>query len=365
MRGEDKQQGAMFSYLSPEQRVPEEHPLRAIRAMVDTALQGLSKEFDRIYSAEGRPSIAPEKLLRALLLQVLYTVRSERLLMEQLQYNLLFRWFVGLNMDEPVWVATVFSKNRDRLLEGEIAERFFAAVLGQAGQEGLLSDEHFSVDGTLIEAWASQKSFQRKDGGSASPPDGGGNPTVDFHGEKRSNQTHQSKTDPDARLARKSGSHEAKLAYCGNVLIENRNGLVVDTELRLCSGTAERDAAMLMAERIEARGRVTLGADKGYDTRDFVKEMRQMQVTAHVSQNSGRLGGSAIDARTTRHAGYSISQQKRKRIEEVFGWVKTVGALRKTRHRGLFKVGWVFTFTVTAYNLVRMKNLLSWENQPA
>lgn len=365
MRGHDQQQSAMFSYLSPEQRVPVEHPLRPMREMADVALKGLTKELDRIYSSHGRPSIAPEKLMRALLLQVLYTVRSERLLMEQLEYNLLFRWLVGLNMDEPVWVATVFSKNRDRLLEGDIAERFFAGVLEQARQEGLLSDEHFSVDGTLIEAWASQKSFQRKDGGSSSPPDDPGNPTVNFHGEKRSNRTHESKTDPDARLARKSGSHEAKLAYCGNVLIENRNGLVVDTELRLCSGTAERDAAMLMAERIEGRGRVTLGADKGYDTRDFVKEMRQMQVTAHVSQNSGRLGGSAIDARTTRYTGYDISQRKRKRIEEVFGWIKTVGALRKTRHRGLSKVGWVFTFTVTAYNLVRMRNLLSLQNQSA
>lgn len=349
----------MFSYLAPEQRVPAGHPLRPIRKMTDEVMKGLSRTFTAIYAATGRPSIAPEKLLRALLLQVLYTVRSERLLMEQLEYNLLFRWFVGLNMDEPVWVATVFSKNRDRLLEGDIAERFFGGVLQQAREADLLSDEHFSVDGTLVEAWAGQKSFQRKEGGEVPPPDDPGNPTVNFHGETRSNTTHESKTDSDARLARKSGGHESKLAYCGNVLIENRNGLVVDTELLPCHGTAERDAAMLMAERIEGDERVTLAADKGYDTRDFVKEMRHMKVTPHVSQNVRRPGGSSIDGRTTRHDGYKISQRKRKRIEEVFGWLKTVGALRKTRHRGLFKVGWVFTFAAAAYNLVRMRNLLS------
>jgi transposase len=359
MRGHDYQQSAMYSYLSPEERVPVNHPLRSIRTMTDRVLKELSRKFNEMYAATGRPSIAPEKLLRALLLQVLYTVRSERLLMEQLEYNLLFRWFVGLNMDEPVWVPTVFSKNRDRLLEADIADRFFDGVLKQAREADLLSDEHFSVDGTLIEAWASQKSFQRKDGGDVPPSDDPGNPMVNFHGEKRSNETHESTTDADARLARKSGGHEAKLAYCGNVLIENRNGLVVDTELLQCSGTAERDAAMLMAERIEGDERVTLAADKGYDTKDFVKEMRHMNVTPHVSQNDRRPGGSAIDGRTTRHAGYKVSQQKRKRIEEVFGWLKTVGALRKMRLRGLFKVGWVFTFAAAAYNLVRMRNLLS------
>lgn len=359
MRGHDYQQSAMYSYLSPEQRVPADHRLRPIREITDRALKGLSRKFSAIYATTGRPSIAPEKLLRALLLQVLYTVRSERLLMEQLEYNLLFRWFVGLNMDEPVWVPTVFSKNRDRLLEGDIAERFFEEVLKQAREADLLSDEHFSVDGTLIEAWASQKSFQRKDGAHGPPPDDPGNPTVNFHGEKRSNATHESSTDADARLARKGGGHEAKLAYCGNVLIENRNGLVVDTELLQCNGTAERDAAMLMAERIEGNDRVTLAGDKGYDTKDFVQEMRHLNVTPHVAQNERRPGGSAIDERTTRHAGYKISQQKRKRIEEVFGWLKTVGALRKTRHRGVFKVGWVFTFAAAAYNLVRMRNLLS------
>ena len=359
MRGTDTQQSSMFSYLSPEERVPVDHPLRAIRMMVDVALKALSPAFSGLYSVFGRPSIPPEKLLRALLLQVLYTVRSERMLMEQLEYNLLFRWFVGLNMDESVWVPTVFSKNRDRLLEGDIAEKFFAQVLEQARVANLLSDEHFSVDGTLIEAWASQKSFRRKDQPAPPPSDDPGNPTVDFHGEPRSNETHESTTDPDARLARKSGGQESKLAYCGNVMIENRNGLVVDTELLRCSGTAERDAAMLMAERVEGVAPITLGADKGYDTKDFVKEMRGINVTPHVAQNHKRPGGSAIDGRTTRHAGYQVSQRKRKRIEEVFGWVKTVAMLRKTRHRGLETVAWVFTLTVTGYNLVRMRNLLS------
>jgi len=348
----------MFSYLSPEERVPEKHPLRPIRLIVDDALKSLSPTFSQLYSAFGRPSIPPEKLLRALLLQVLYTVRSERMLMEQLEYNLLFRWFVGLNMDEAVWVPTVFSKNRDRLWEGDIAEKFFQEVLTQARVEDLISDEHFTVDGTLIEAWAGQKSFQRKDR-PAPPPDDPGNPTVNFHGETRSNDTHESTTDPDARLARKSGGHESKLAYCGNVMIENRNGLVVDTELLQCNGTAERDAAMMMAERVEGTERITVGADKAYDTKDFVSEMRGMNVTPHVSQNTKRPGGSAIDGRTTRHEGYQVSQRKRKRIEEVFGWMKTVGTLRKTRHRGLETVRWVFTFTAAAYNLVRMRNMMS------
>jgi transposase len=348
----------MFSYLSPEERVPAKHPLRPIRSIVDEALQALSPTFSRLYSSFGRPSIAPEKLLRALLLQVLYTIRSERMLMEQLEYNLLFRWFVGLNMDEAVWVPTVFTKNRDRLWEGDIAEKFFQAVLNEARVVDLVSDEHFTVDGTLIEAWASHKSFQRKDRPTP-PPDDPGNPTVNFHGEARSNDTHESTTDPDARLARKSGGHEAKLAYCGNVMIENRNGLVVDTELLQCNGTAERDAAMLMAERVDGTKRITVGADKAYDTKDFVSEMRGMNVTPHVAQNTKRPGGSSIDGRTTRHEGYQVSQRIRKRIEEVFGWMKTVGTLRKTRHRGLETVRWVFTFTAAAYNLVRMRNLVS------
>jgi transposase len=358
MRGTDIQQSSMFSYLSPEERVPAKHPRRPIRLMVDEALKALSPDFDGLYSAFPRPSIPPEKLLRALLLQVLDTVRSERMLMEQLAYNLLFGWFVGLNMDEAVWVPTVCTKHRDRLLEGEIAEKFFQLVLTQARMADLLSDEHFRVDGTLIEAWASHKSFQRKDQPTPRPDDPG-NPTVDFHGEKRSNDTHESTTDPDARLARKSGGHEAKLGYCGNVMIENRNGLVVDTELLQCNGTAERDAAMMMAERVEGVERIPLAADKAYDTKDFVSEMRGMNVTPHVWKNTKRPGGSAIDVRTTRHEGYQVSQRKRKRIEEVFGWTKTVGTLRKTRHGGLETVRWVFTFTATAYNLVRMRNLMS------
>ena len=356
MRGTDHQQSTMFSYVSPDDRVPAQHPLRAIREMTDEALKELSPRFAAMYSKEGRPSIAPEKLLRALLLQGLYSVRSERLLMEELQYNLLFRWFVGLSMDDAVWVPTVFSKNRDRLLGADIANEFFAAVLNQARRDDLLSDEHFSVDGTLIQAWASQKSFVKKDQ-PVPPPDDPGNPTVNFHGEKRSNATHESTTDPDARLARKSGGHEAQLAYHGNVLIENRNGLVVDTELLQCDGTAERDASLLMAERLPGDQRATMGADKGYDTRGWVAEMRGMNVTPHVAQNEKRPGGSAIDARTTRHAGYQVSQRKRKRIEEVFGWLKTIAGLRQTKHRGVLRVAWTFTFAVTAYNLVRMRNL--------
>ncbi len=357
MRGQDTQQSGMFSYVSAEERVPAGHPLRPIRVMVDQALSEMTSSFDAMYKKLGRPSIAPEKLLRTLLLQVLYSIRSERMLMEQLEYNLLFRWFVGLNIDDAVWVPTVFSKNRDRLLAGDIAQKFFAQVLQQAQAAKLTSDEHFSVDGTLIEAWASQKSFQQKDQPSADKDDPG-NPTVDFHGEKRRNDTHESKTDPEARLARKGGGKEAKLSYCGNVLMENRNGLVVEAELRQASGTAERDAAAALAESLQNRQRVTIAADKGYDTKDFVAAMRDLNVTPHVAQNEKRPGGSAIDGRTTRHEGYKISQRKRKRIEEVFGWMKTVGMLRKTRHRGVAKVGWVFTFAAAAYNLVRMRTLL-------
>jgi transposase len=360
MRGFDSQQSSVFSYVSPEQRVPSDHPLRPIRTIVDGILTALSPRFNKMYSAIGRPSIAPEKLLRALLLQIFYSIRSERLLMEQLDYNLLFRWFVGLNMDDPVWDTTVYTKNRERLLEAEIAREFFTLVLKQARERDLISGEHFSVDGTRIEAWASQKSFQRKDGSGAPPSDSDpGNPTVNFHGEKRSNETHESTTDPEARLARKSGGHEAKLSYCGNVLIENRNGFVVDAELLQANGTAERDAALLMLERVPGVERVTVGADKGYDSKEFVSETRQMKVTPHIARNEKRRGGSALDGRTVRHAGYQVSQRKRKRIEEVFGWLKTVAMLRKTRHRGLFRVGWVFTFAAAAYNLVRMRNLLT------
>jgi transposase len=358
MRGKDHQQSDMFSYLSPEQRVRKNHPLRAIRSMVDRALVNMSGRFDEMYAVIGRPSIPPEKLLRAQLIQMLYSVRSERLLMEEIDYSVLFRWFVGMNLDEPVWDVTVFTKNRDRLLDGDVARELLAEVVSQARTEGLTSDEHFTVDGTLVEAWASLKSFQRKDQKNP-PPDDPGNPTVDFHGEKRSNQTHESTTDPDALLARKGNGKEAKLSYCGNLAIENRNGLIVDTELFQANGTAERYAALVMLERIPGAERVTVGADKGYDTKDFVAECRNLNVTPHVAQNTNRPGGSAIDGRTTRHSGYAISQRKRKRIEESFGWLKTIALMRKVRHRGIHKVGWVFTFAAAAYNLVRMTNLLA------
>src|SRR5450756_402066 len=300
MRGEDQQQGAMYSYLSPEQRVSQEHPLRVIRAISDPVLKELSPEFERLYAANGRPSIAPEKLLRALLLQVLYTIRSERLLMEQRDYSLLFRWFVGLNMDDAVWVPTVFSKNRDRLLEGDMASAFFEGVVGKLRENGLLSDEHFTVDGTLLEAWAGAKSFRRKDGNSEPPESNGSNPTVNFHGEKRSNATHTSTTDPDARLAKKGAGKEAKLSYAGHVLMENRNGLVVDATVRLATGTAEREAAFDMAAHIPDDRRVTMGGDKNYDTPEMVATWRGLNVTPHVAQNN-KHRRSAIDQRTTRH----------------------------------------------------------------
>ena len=355
MRGDDRQQAGMWSYISPEQRVPSDHPLRPIRAMVDAILAELSPQFATLYSPVGRPSIPPEKLLRALLLQVLYSTRSERLLMEQLDYNLLFRWFVGLNMDDAIWDSTVFTKNRERLLAGNIAQAFFERALAQARQRGLLSDEHFTVDGTLIEAWASLKSFKRK-GTPAGPPDDPGNPTVDFHGERRSNVTHVSTTDPEARLARKGKGHEAKLAYQGHVLMENRHGLAVEGDVTLATGYGERAAALEMVGQVASTGRVTVGADKGYDTRDFVAAVRLLQVTPHVAQNTTNRS-SAIDRRTTRHAGYAASQRKRKRVEEIFGWIKTVGLLRKTRHRGRARVGWMFIFALAVYNLVRIRNL--------
>ena len=357
MRGKDEQQLDAFSYISPEQRVPQAHPLRPLRVMTDEALQQLRPRFNSLYAKTGRPSIAPEKLLRALLLQALYSVRSERMLMEQLDYNLLFRWFVGLNMDDAIWDVTVFTKNRERLLDGDIAEAFFQAVLQQARERSLLSAEHFTVDGTLLEAWASVKSYQRKDGKNAVPPGDPGNATVDFHGEKRSNETHESKTDPDAKMARKGKGKEAKLSYNGNLLVENRNGLIVNTEVFEANGTAERDAALIMLEQIPGTKQVTVGGDKAYDTADFVAECRNLKVTPHVAQNLERPGGSAIDARTTQHVGYAISQRKRKRVEECFGWLKTIALLRKVRHRGIFKVEWNFTFAAAAYNLIRMRNL--------
>jgi transposase len=358
MRGPDEQNSHLFSYVSPEERVPTTHPLRPIRQITDRVFVTLSRKLDALYSDMGRPSIPPEKLLRALLLQVLYTIRSERLLMEQLDYNLLFRWFVGLNMDDSVWDATVFSKNRDRLLEGDVARAFFEAVRAEAEARQLTSDEHFTVDGTLLEAWASLKSFKKVDGDNAPPPDDPGNPTVNFHGERRSNATHASTTDPDARLARKGSGKEAKLSYIGNVLMENRNGLVVDVTLFPASGTAEREAAIEMVAELPDAGRITVGGDKNYDTQAFVAQLREMDVTPHVAQNTSHRR-SAIDGRTMRHTGYAVSQQKRKRVEEIFGWLKTVGGLRKLRHRGHERVEWIFTFAVAAYNLVRIRNLAS------
>lgn len=359
MRGIDRQQADMYSYLSPEERVRANHPLRAVRAMADEALKNMSERFDTMYARTGRPSIPPEKLLRAQLIQMLYSVRSERLLMEEIDYSMLFRWFVGMNLDEPVWDVTVFTKNRNRLLEGDVAREFLCEVIGQAEAKGLTSDEHFTVDGTLIEAWASLKSFQRKDRKIGAPPDDPGNPTVNFHGESRGNDTHESTTDADARLWRKGYGKEAKLSYNGNLLTENRYGLIVNTEVFQANGTAERDAALIMLEQIPGGRRVTVGADKGYDTNNFVAECRHLNVTPHVAQNVARNGGSAIDCRTTRHDGYAVSQRKRKRIEECFGWLKTIALMRKVRHRGIEKVSWIFTFAAAAYNLVRMRNLLA------
>ena len=343
MRGDDGDDTGMWSYVSQEQRIPADHPLRPIRKMVDEVLDRLSPRFDKLYSRVGRPSIPPERLLRALLIQVLYTIRSERLLMEQLDYNMLFRWFVGLSMDDPIWDPTVFTKNRQRLLEGEIAEAFFTEVLALASEKNLTSDEHFTVDGTLIEAWAGQKSFRKRPQGSGKGPDDpGASPGEDFHGEARTNATHQSTTDPQAKLYRKGPGKEAKLCYMGHVLMENRNGLVVDARLTQATGTAEREAAhaMVRAAKRRHRGRLTVGGDKGFDTQGFVAGVREMGVTAHVAQNKSNRR-SAIDGRTTRHKGYEVSQWKRKLIEQVFGWMKTVGALRKTRHRGAPRVGCV------------------------
>jgi transposase len=356
MRGDDPQQAAIFSYISPEARVPQEHPLRTIRGMVDAVLQELSPQFDRLYSHTGRPSLAPEKLLRVLWLQVLYTVRSERRLIEQLDYHLLFRGFVGLNMDDPIWDPSTFSQNRERLLEGEVAHAFCDHVLAQARARERRSDEHFTVDGTLIEAGAGQKSFKRTEGEPPSPPDDPGNPSLDFRGERRTNATHGSTTDPEARLYKKATGQEAKLCYLGHVLMENRHGLVVETRVTQATGTAEREAALAMAEAIPGPPRVTLGADKGYDTHDFVRELRQLHVTPQVAPHTtGRA--SAIAGRTTRHPGDAVSQRKRQGVDAILGWMKTVGLLRKTRHRGVARVGWMFTLAAAVFNLVRMRTL--------
>jgi transposase len=357
MRGTDHDQSTMFSYVSPEARVPADHPLRATREMVNQALERLDRKFRTLYSRTGRPSVPPEKLLRALLLQVFYSIRSERMLMEQLEYNLLFRWFVGLEMDDPVWDVTVFTKNRNRLLEGEIAEAFFEAVLEQARTAGLLSDEHFTVDGTIIEAWAGQKSFRPKDEDGGSSSGGKRASERDFHGERRKNDTHASTTDPEARLLRKGKGKEAKLCFLGHVITENRNGLVVAAETTLATGKAEREASENMMKQVSRARRSTLGGDKNYDTREHVKALRALGVTPHVAQND-RNRRSAIDGRTTHHPGYEVSQRKRKCVEQVFGWGKNVGPIRKSKHRGVKRVGWTFTFTQAAYNLVRMRPLL-------
>jgi transposase len=360
MRGNENTQDTFYSYVSQEARIPADHPLRALRALVDPVLKNLSGRFNALYAEGGRPSIPPEYLLRALLLQILYTIRSERLLMEQLNYNLLFRWFVGLSMDDAVWDHSVFSKNRDRLLEGDIARRFLQEVVDLARSRKLLSDEHFTVDGTLVEAWASQKSFQKKSGPTDGPTDDPGNPTVNFHGEQRTNQTHQSTTDPEARLYRKGPGKESKLSFMGHVVIDNRHALVVGSSYTQATGTAERESAHRMAKALRGRrkhpGRLTLGADKSYDARDFLTGLKQLGIRPHVAQKAIR-GSGMLDRRTTRHRSYKVSQRKRKLVEEFFGWMKTIGVLRKTRFKGTRRGGWVFTFTAAVYNLLRIRNL--------
>ena len=358
MRGSDEQTGSLFSFVDLEERVPAKHPLRKIRQIVNDALATLDGEFSRLYASEGRPSIAPEKLLRASLLQAFYSIRSERQLMEQLDYNLLFRWFVGLGVDDPVWVPTVFTKNRDRLLDADVAAKFMAAVLAHREVKPLLSNDHFSVDGTLVEAWASLKSFRAKDG-SDEPPSPGRNGERDFHGEKRANDTHGSTTDPDAKLYRKSSNTAAKLCFIGHALAENRHGLIVQADATTASSRAEREAAIAMIERHSpgSERRLTVAADKGYDTKGFVAECRRMCVTPHVA---AKVRHSAVDGRTTRHASYAVSQRKRKLIEEAFGWAKTVAGLAKVKVRGLDRVRHQFTFAMAAYNLIRMPKLLGW-----
>src|SRR5262245_45010480 len=358
MRGKDSRNDGLFSYVRLDSRIPKDHPLRVIRRITDAALASLSDQFEALYSEVGRPSVPPEKLLRSLLVQAFYSVRSERQLMEQLNYNLLFRWFVGLSVDEAVWDPTVFCKNRDRLLEGDIAAEFMTAVLNLPQVKQLLSSEHFSVDGTLIQAWASMKSFRRKDGADQ-PPGSGRNAERDFHGDKRSNDTHASTTDADARLAKKAAGKEAKLAFAGHLLMENRNGLVVDARLTRATGTAEPEAALEMLSQVPGTHQITAGADKAYDTAALVAGLREMNVTPHVAQNISWHRGSNIDGRTTRHPGYRISQVIRKRIEEANGWIKSVAGMAQTKHRGLPRVRWMFQLTASAYNLVRLPRLLA------
>ena len=356
MRSPDITQSAIFSYRTLEARIPGSHPLRKLRILVDGILGAMHDEFTVLYAGTGRPSIPPERLLRASLIQTLYSIRSERQLVQHIDFNLLYRWFVGLDMDDPVWDHSSFTKNRDRLLNEAVARSFFGKVLDMAEWRGLVSSEHFTVDGTLIEAWASMKSFVPKDGSGKPPEDGGKNPTVDFKGQKRSNDTHASTTDPEARLYKKAEGEKSRLCYLGHALMENRNGLVVDVETTLASGTAERDAAKVMVART-VTGKATVGADKGYDVAEFVADMRHKSVTPHVAQ---KKTGSAIDGRTTRHAGYAQSLKKRKLVEEIFGWAKTVGGLRKARFIGLAKVKAQTVFTLAAYNLTRMATIFGW-----
>jgi transposase len=362
MRGVDERSGSLFSYVDIERRVRSGHPLRHVRELVNAALLQLDERFAGLYAREGRPSIAPERLLRASLLQLVYSIRSERQLMERMEFDLLFRWFVGLGIDDPVWDHSVFSKNRDRLLTSEIAREFLAALLADPKVKRLLSHEHFSVDGTLLKAWASMKSFQPKDG-SGSPPTDGRNGERDFRGEKRANETHASTTDPDARLYRKGDGQESRLCYMGHAIMENRNGLAISGEVTPASGTAERAAALGWVSQRCSNRRITLGGDKAYDVFDFIEALKQRNVTPHIAVNGNvRWNGvprqTAIDRRTTRHAGYWISQRIRKRIEEVFGWTKTIGGLAQVKVRGLAKVDAAFIFGLTAYNLIRLPKLL-------
>ena len=361
LRGSDERTGSLFSYVGVEGRLRPDHPLRTIRVLTDETLAAMERELAALYSGIGRPSIAPQMLLRAMLLQAFYSVRSERQLMERMEFDLLFRWFVGLGADEPVWDASTFSKNRDRLLEGDVAARFLATLMARPRVKRLLSSDHFSVDGTMIQAWASMKSVKPIDvdrgPDDEPPPSSGRNAEADFHGETRTNATHASTTDPEAKLYRKGAGMEAKLAFLGHALMENRCGLVVDACLTQANGHAERLAALAMIEKRADRPRaLTLGADKGYDTSDFVNELRSMKVRPHVTR---RLRGSAIDRRTTRHPGYRASQRIRKRIEEAFGWMKTIGGMRRPMRRGADRIGWSFTFAAAAYNLVRLPKLLA------
>jgi transposase len=358
MRGVDSKQAGLFSYLSPEERIPKNHPLRPIRAIVAEALVQLDGKLEKLYSQTGRPSIPPERLIRALLLQVLYTIRSERLLVEQLEYNLLFRWFVGLSADEPIWDHSTFSKNRDRLLEADIARELFRVIVEQARVSGLLSDEHFSVDGTMIQAWASHKSFRPKDG-SGGPSGGGRNQARDFRGEQRTNDTHESTSDPEAKLYKKSPGTPSKLSYLGHAVSENRHGLIIDARVTAANSATERSAALEMLAQVSGATRCTIGADKAYDVRKFINDVRALNVTPHVAQNTEGSGGSSLDQRTTRHGGYVLSLKARKLIEEAFGWSKDIGLLRRPKMRGRRKIEFATLLSFTGYNLVRMRNLLA------